>query len=68
MPAQRIAELESLLLLANDSVTKLTASNAELTTQLETAEVRNRKLKKRAGRDERDHKEALSAAQNARRG
>jgi hypothetical protein len=68
MPEQRIAELEQQLVTAHEAVTKLTASNAELTTQLATAELRNRKLKKSAGRDERDFKEALSAAQTARRG
>jgi phage shock protein A len=68
MPEQRIADLEQQLLAANENVAKLTASNTLLTSQLESAELRNRKLRKSAGRDERDHKEALTAAQNARRG
>jgi hypothetical protein len=68
MPEQRIAELEQQLVVANAAVTKLTADNTDLTTQLATAELRNRKLRKSAGRDERSFKEALSAAQSARRG
>lgn len=66
MPEQRIAELELQLLAANDTILKLTQSNAQLTSSLADAEVRNRKIRKSARRDESSFKEQLAAA-NSRR-
>jgi hypothetical protein len=66
MPAQGIVELEKPLLTANEAVGKLTATNAELTSQLSTAEVRNRKLKRSASRDKHASKDQVAVAQSRR--
>ena len=66
MHAARIFELEQLLSVANETVVKLTESNAELTRQVADAESRNKKLKRSARNGESTLKDQLAAAQNRR--
>jgi phage shock protein A len=66
MPEQRIKELEGQLLVANTSITTLTASNLELTRHLNDAESRNKKLKRSARRDGNSFKDQLATAQAKR--
>ncbi len=62
----RIKELEGLLLVANNSLALLTLSNTELKSDLADSQMRNKKLKRNARRDERDFKNQLTVAQNNR--
>lgn len=66
MPLQRIAELEQLLFVANESVTRLTLANTQLTTELSGTESRNRKLRRNARRDDRRIKEQIQLALSKR--
>lgn len=66
MSEQRILELEQQLITTNETVTKLTLSNAELTKQLSDAESRNKKLLRTSRRSESTFREQLSTAQNRR--
>ena len=66
MPAQRIAELEQQLAIANEAVAKFTLENTELTEQLSEAEKRNKKLKRNARSDESSFRTQLASAQNRR--
>ena len=66
MSEQRIEELELLLVTANASIATLTASNVELTRNLAGAQVRNKKLKRSARRDQSAFKEQLAAALSRR--
>ena len=66
MPAERIAELETQLVTANESVATLTKQNAELTTHLAEAEMRNKKLRRTSRRDESSFKEQLAVALSRR--
>lgn len=63
---QRIAELEQLLVVANEAITKLTVTNTELTKQVSDAETRNRKLKRSSRKDESNFKDQLLLAQTRR--
>lgn len=62
----RIMELEQQLQAANDNVARLTLANTTLTTQLEDAELRNKKLRRSSRRDESSLKDQLLAAQTRR--
>ncbi len=66
MQAQRILELEQLLLTANETVANLTLANGELTTRLSDAESRNKKLKRSSRADESSLRSQLEVAQNRR--
>ena len=66
MPQARIIELEALLSVANDTVVKLTRTNADLTQQVADAEMRNKKLKRNSRNDESALKQQLTDAQNRR--
>ncbi len=63
---QRVAELEQLLVVANESIAKLTVTNTELTKQVSDAETRNRKLKRSSRKDESNFKDQLLLAQTRR--
>lgn len=67
MPEQRIKDLETQLSAATAMITQLTATNLELTRGLADADVRNRKLKRSASRDESTLRDQLAVAQNLRR-
>jgi F0F1-type ATP synthase membrane subunit b/b' len=66
MPDTRILELEQQLSAANDTVAKLTLTNADLSRQLAEAEVRNKKMKRNSRNDESALKQQLTDAQNRR--
>lgn len=66
MHQARVLELEQLLSAANESLEKLTVTNAELTRQLADAEMRNKKLKRSSRNDTGALKEQLTEAQNRR--
>ena len=66
MPEQRIKELELQLATASETVASLTRLNAELTAKLSDAEIRNKKLRRTARRDESSLQEQLAAAQSKR--
>jgi phage shock protein A len=66
MPEQRIKELELQLATASETVASLTRLNAELTARLSDAEIRHKKLKRSARRDESNLQDQLAAAQNKR--
>ncbi len=66
MSEQCTLELEQQLFTANETVAKLTLSNAELTKQLADSEVRNMKLKRASRRDESTFRQQLSVAQSRR--
>ena len=66
MMEERILELEQLLVTANESVTRLTLANTELTLQLSAADSRNKKLKRNARNDESSLRSQLATAQNRR--
>lgn len=67
MPQQhRVAELEQLLAVANETIAKLTVTNTELTKQVSDAETRNRKLKRSSRKDESNFKDQLLLAQTRR--
>lgn len=63
---QRVAELEQLLVVANEAIAKLTVTNTELTKQVSDAETRNRKLKRSSRKDESNFKDQLLLAQTRR--
>lgn len=64
MPEQRIKDLESQLLTANETIAKLTAANAILTESVLVADVRNRKLRRSARNDESNFRDQLTIANN----
>lgn len=66
MPQQRIAELEQLLVTANESLASLTLTNTHLTSDLSAAELRNRKLRRSARQDEMKFKDQLQMALSKR--
>lgn len=66
MLEERIKELESQLATASESVTSLTRSNADLTERLSDAEIRNKKLRRSARREESSFKQQLAVAQSRR--
>lgn len=66
MSAARIQELEQLLLVANAAVVKLSVEKAELVERLTDAELRAKKLKRGARKDQNSLKEQLLTAQNRR--
>lgn len=63
MPEQRIKELELQLAAAGASIAALTATNLELTRGLADAEVRNKKIKRSARRDEGALRDQLASVQ-----
>ncbi len=67
MHETRIKELEQLLLTANDTVARLTLTNAELTRDLTAAGVSWKKLKRSSRRDESMLKEKLAVAEKGGR-
>jgi len=62
----RIKELELQLATANESLAALTLVNTRLTSQLEDAEVRNRKMKRNSRQAESSFNEKLAVAQSRR--
>jgi hypothetical protein len=64
----RIKELEELLLVANQITARLTQANAELTSSLNEAELRNKKLKRSSRRDEDSLRLQLAVSQRGWRG
>ncbi len=66
MSEERIKELEGLLVTAQESVAKLTLTNADLTKQLGDAETRNRKLKRTSRNDASSFRDQLVVAQRHR--
>jgi phage shock protein A len=62
----RIKELELQLATANESLAALTLVNTGLTSQLEDAEVRNRKMKRNSRQAESSFNEKLAVAQSRR--
>lgn len=63
---KHVLELEQQLLVANETVARLTLANTGLIKQTSDAEVRNKKLRRSARQDESSFRQQLSAAQNRR--
>jgi hypothetical protein len=66
MSEERIKELEALLVTSNDSVARLTVTNAELSKLLGDAETRNKKLKRSSRNDATSFRDQLAVAQRNR--
>ena len=66
MSDERIRELELQLAAANASIATLTATGIELTRGLTDAELRNKKLRRNARREESAFKNELAVAQSKR--
>jgi len=66
MLEQRIKELESQLVTANESIVQLTKTNAELTSGLAQAELQNRRNRRNSRRDEGSLREQITSLQNRR--
>ena len=67
MPEQRIKELEQQLLTANETVARLTLANTGLTSDLASAELQWKKLRRSSRRDESTLKDKLVTAQKGGR-
>ena len=67
MPEERIQELEAQLLAANQSVARLTQSNAELTRGLAEAETHAKKLRRNSRRDEDSLRQQIATSQRGGR-
>ena len=66
VPEHRIIELELQLVAASEKVAGLAKLNAELTEKLADAELRHKKLKRSARRDESSFREQLVVAKSLR--
>lgn len=67
MSEERIKDLEAQLLAANQSVARLTQSNAELTRGLAEAELHSKRLRRNSRRDEDGLRQQLATSQRGGR-
>lgn len=67
MPEQRIKEMEAQLSTAQETITRLTKANAELTAQIKAGELAFKRVRRNARQDNNTLRDEISALQNRRR-